>query len=495
MTKHLGIDIRSTYVRVAELEVSYRKTTIQALYEVDRAHFSSLVEAVKACAGPLVKEAETIATAVPGDQAFFHRIELPLTAQRQLEEVLPFELEAQVPIDLDELSYDHRVLPRDPNQQLLHVLTAAARTEHVRASIETCREALGREPDRVSCGALPLANLCNVCSELAGPGPIALIDLGATTTEVVFLAQGQAVLARTISRGVQGLPETAPALAAALRQTLARWGVTAGSGLQSAYLLGGGAAAQGADEYLAYELGVTVLPLPTLHFDSLTSDQALLVPRFAKAIGLALGMGGRARDLNLRQGGLAYQRGYGFIKEKVPILAGLAGAIAISFFFSAWAESVSLGRENETLKANLAAQTSAAFGEEVLDPDEVISELDRLKKKAADDPMPAMDALDIINEISKAVPLDTKHDIEEFDLARNKVKVRGIVGSTDEAQAISAALDAQECFEEVKIGKITQVVNETRQKYSLEFDVNCDAKAKKKKTAAKSADAKEGKEE
>lgn len=491
MTKHLGIDVRSTCIRVAELEVSYRKTTIQALYEVDRAHFPSVVEAVKACAGPLAIEAETIATAVAGDQAFFHRIELPLTAQRQLDEVLPFELEAQVPIDLDELSFDHRVLPREANQQHLAVLTAAARTEHVRASIAICREAIGREPDRVSCGALPLANLCNVCSELAGPGPIALIDLGATTTEVVFLSQGQAMLARTISRGVQGLPQTAPALAAALRQTLARWGVTAGTGVQAAYLLGGGAAAQGADEYLAYELGVTVLPLPSLHFDSLTPDQALLVPRFAKAIGLALSVGGRARDLNLRQGDLAYQRGYGFIKEKVPLLAGLAGAIAISFFFSAWAESVSLGRENEALKANLAAQTNAAFGREILDPDEVLSELDRLKKKTVDDPMPEMDALDIINEISKAVPMDTKHDIEEFDLARNKVKIRAIVGSTDEAQAISTALEEHDCFEEVKIGKITQVVNESRQKYSLDFDVNCDAKAKKKKPAAKSTEGKE----
>lgn len=483
MSKHLGIDIRSTYIRVAELEVSYRRTSILALYEVDRARFPSVVEALKACAGPLVSEAETLATAVAGEQAFFHRIELPLTAQRQLDEVLPFELEAQVPIDLDELTFDYRVLPKDPQQETLSVLAAAARTEHVRASIGVCREALGREPDRISCGALPLANLCNVCSELAGPGPIALIDLGATTTEVVFLAQGQAVLARTISRGVQGLPETAPALAAALRQTLARWGVSAGTGVQAAYLLGGGAAAQGADEYLAYELGVTVLPLPALHFDSLTPDQALLVPRFAKALGLALSVGGRARDLNLRQGGLTYQRGYGFIKEKVPILAGLAGAIAISFFFSAWAESVSLGREHETLKAKLAQQTIAAFGEEVLDPDEVVSELERLKKKGADDPMPVMDAMDIINEISKAVPEDTKHDIEEFDLARNKVKIRGIVGTTDEAQAISAALEAHACFEAVKIGKITQVVNDTRQKYSLEFDVNCEAKAKKKKPA------------
>src|SRR5690606_16050407 len=190
----------------------------------------------------------------------------------------------------------------------------------------------------------------------------------ATTTEVVFLSQGQAVLARTGSSGVQGLPETAPALAAALRQTLARWGVTAGTPVQAAYLLGGGAAAQGAGEYLTYELGVVVLPLPPLHFDSLTPDQAALVPRFAKALGLALSVGGRARDLNLRQGELAYQRGYGFIKEKVPLLAGLGAAIVISFVFSAWAEGVSLSRENEALKASLAAQTTAAFDKEIEDP-------------------------------------------------------------------------------------------------------------------------------
>src|SRR5690606_3037727 len=83
MTKHLGIDIRSTHIRVAELDVSYRRTAIHTLYEVDRSHFPTLVEALKNCAGPLLEEAETIATAVAGEQAFFHRIELPLTAQRQ----------------------------------------------------------------------------------------------------------------------------------------------------------------------------------------------------------------------------------------------------------------------------------------------------------------------------------------------------------------------------------------------------------------------------
>src|SRR5690606_1678000 len=91
MSKHLGIDIRSTHVRVAELEVSYRRSSINTLYEVERSRFSTLVEAVRACAGPLVAESETIAIPLAGERRFVHRIELPLTAPRQSDEGPPFE--------------------------------------------------------------------------------------------------------------------------------------------------------------------------------------------------------------------------------------------------------------------------------------------------------------------------------------------------------------------------------------------------------------------
>lgn len=487
MSRLLGIDIRSTHVRVAELEVSYRKTSIEALYEVDRAVLPDLTEALRAAAGPFIERADAIGVAIDGDKSFVHTIELPPTAQRQLEEVLPFELEAQVPVDIEDLIYDHRALPKAPDTEQLRVLTVAARSEHVKELIQTCRTAIGKEPDRVSSGPLPLANLCNVCSDLAGPGPIALIDLGGHSTEIVFLSHGQIVLSRTLSRGVSGLPETAPALAAELRQTLARWAASDGSVIQAAYLVGGGAAARGAEEYLAYELGVSVLPLPRLHFDRLTDDQLELLPRFGKALGLALGVGGRPRDLDLRRGDLTLQRDYGFLKEKVPLLSGLAAAIVISFFFSAWAESVALKREAEQLSQELAARTNEVFGEQIDDPEEVLSRLEIAKKAVAEDPMPHMDAFDVINAISEAIPPDVTHDIEEFDMVRGQVKLRGIVSSTEEAQEILNTLKEHRCFEGAKIGKITQVVNSTRQKYALEFEVACpeDDKGKAKKQKKK----------
>jgi general secretion pathway protein L len=60
----------------------------------------------------------------------------------------------------------------------------------------------------------------------------------------------------------------------------------------------------------------------------------------------------------------------------------------------------------------------------------------------------------------------------------DKVKLLGIVGVTDEAERIAAELGKHRCFKEVKISKITQVVNSNRQKYTLTFDLSCGADKK-----------------
>jgi Tfp pilus assembly protein PilN len=76
------------------------------------------------------------------------------------------------------------------------------------------------------------------------------------------------------------------------------------------------------------------------------------------------------------------------------------------------------------------------------------------------------------------------HDIDEFDVQGDKVKLQGIVSATDEAERIHDELAKHRCFKAVTISKITQVVNSNRQKYTLTFDVNCSAD---KKAPAKTA--------
>jgi general secretion pathway protein L len=488
MAKLLGIDIRSQAVRAVSLRTGYRTLAIEGLAEIERDQVQTLEQAVQAVALPFVTHVDGVATVVGGDQSFVHRLELPLTAARQLAEVLPFELEAQVPVDIDDLVFDHLVLTRDPMGSAIRVLTASARLDTVRGRIDVVRDAIGHEPERIGCGALPLANLATIIPELGLPGPIAVCDLGDRRTDVLLMSNGRPLFARTLSVGVAGLPASAPRLAALLRQTFAAAGVKLGTSIAALYLCGAGASAPGAEAYLGGELGIPIRRMPIPQLQGLDPAQYETIPRFARALGLALGLRGRPVDPDLRRGPLNFQRGFAFVRDKAPLLGGLAATVLVSFFFSAWADLRTLDQENEALVAALGTLTKRALGTEMEAPEEAIEALENLA--AADrDPMPRLDAFDVMVELSKAVPPEVVHDVDELDLQRQHVTLRGIVGTTTEAQQISDNLGKNECFKDVKISKVTQAVNSSRQKYVLELDLECPEEGtKKKKSSAEKSD-------
>lgn len=487
MARFLGLDIGARYVRVALLATSYRRMSVERLEEVPIVSPDEVASAVTLATSHLLAHLDGVATAIDGELTFVHRLTLPATATKQLAEVLPFEIEAQVPVDLEELVYDHRLLPRANNQAPVSVLVAAARIEHVRARIELVRAAMGREPDRVACGSIALANLAVLSPALRVPGPVVLVDLDGFRTEVTLIAAGQALAVRTLSRGVEGLPASAPALAAELRQTLLAWGTHHGGDVEVAYLVGGGAAADGAERFLEHELGVPVRPMPAVQLEGATPELAAAIPRYAKAVALALAAAGRGHDVDLRRGPLAFQRGFGFLKEKAPLLVGLGAATLVSFLFATWAEVRALGRENAVLVDELALQSKQILGEEARDAETALALLEKARGGEEFDPQPMMDAFDVIVEVSKVVPPTVTHDIDEFDMQRGHVKLNGVVGSATEAQAIASELGKHRCVQAAKIAKITQVINSERQKYVLEFDVRCPDDAKKKKKPGESA--------
>lgn len=485
MAKIIGIDIRGRYVRAVLLGTSYRRIALESLAEIDRTQFPEIEQAVQACLLPLIQHADALAVAIDGDVSYVHRLSLPNTAQKQLADVIPFELEAQVPVDIDSLVYDYLVLPRGAESTSIDVLAAAARTEHVKDRLSLISRAVSREAERVGVGALPLANLGSVIAELGTDSAVAVVELAEDRSEVVVLERGYPIFARTLSIGVSGLPQSAPLLAAQLRQTVTAVSASVGSSISAVYLTGGGAAAAGAEAYLAAELGVPVVGLPKPDVDGLTPDQIDALPRFARALGLALGLRGRARDLDLRRGELAYQRSYTFLKEKAPLLAALGATILVSFFFATWAELRSLGREHDALAQELASASKEALGEETDDADRVKELLENAASRAEVDPMPHFDGFDLMVELSKAVPASITHDIEELEFSREHARIRGIVGSAAEAQQIADAMKQNKCMSDVKITKVSQVVNSTRQKYQLEADVKCpeDAAATKRAEA------------
>lgn len=486
MARAIGIDITTTHVRAVTVASSYRRNVVERVAEVRLDDHADLAQALIAGVKPLMSHGESIALTIPGAGCYLVRIELPGTALRQIEQIVPFELEARVPVAIEELVHDF-VLNREKGEsEVIHVVVAAAPLTAVRQFTEQCRSSLGKEAERVGCGSLPLSNLIPYLpKEITASPAVAIVDLAERTTDVLIVQQGRPSFARSIELGVEGLPESAAALTVGIRQTLFAWLAQSNQALSAVYITGVGASVAGAESELSQALELPVLPLPRpqLTFEgAMTWEQ--LMP-FSKAIAVALGLGARPYDPDLRSGPLAYQRGYAFLKEKAPLLAGLTTAMVISMLFASWAGLRTLTREQASLTKQLEAVSEQVLGKSTSDPSAAHEELLRLKSLEESDPMPHMDAFDVMVAISTAIPDTIIHDVEEFDMQREHVKMTGIVSTAEDAQKVANNLKEQRCFQDVKLSKVVQVVNSDRQKYGLEWDVRCpeddQSKSKKKK--------------
>jgi general secretion pathway protein L len=259
------------------------------------------------------------------------------------------------------------------------------------------------------------------------------------------------------------------------------------------FLCGGGAYVSGAEGFLSGELEIPVqlLPQPTLEIAPLAGVVQEL-PRYAKAIALALALAGRGSGLNLRRGPLAFERGFGWVRERIPVLAGLAAVLLVSFLFSGWARIYEAHSERDVLHSALGTVTKEVLGTEATSAQDAQDLLAKEALLSDEDPMPHADGFDVMVRLSQAIPSSVKHDVEELDLQKGHVTVRGIVGSIPEAQAIASALADDPCSSNAKIKSTTQMVGSDRQKYLLEFDLKCpeDAKpAPKKKGESSSSSA------
>jgi general secretion pathway protein L len=228
----------------------------------------------------------------------------------------------------------------------------------------------------------------------------------------------------------------------------------------------------------------------------MTAEQQEQAPRYAKAIGLALSLSRRAADLNLRQGPLEAQQSYQFVRDKTPLLAGLAAAIFVSFGFSIFAEMRALNTEKESLERQLEAATQSNFGKKTKDVKAATQMLEDAISGKTDDPVPRIDGFGVMVEFSERLPPADKltHDIAEFDYNRGDVKIQGIVPTIDDAQVVADKMKEHECFRDVNVGRTTRLKNEEKQKYTLEFTVACGAQEKKPKAGAKAPQAKPKKE-
>jgi general secretion pathway protein L len=491
LATYVGIDVGHSAVKVAKIHVQFKRIRLLAMAQADigpegeGAAIRYALERVKTAQNTSV---DGTAAALDGTRGTIRMLDLPISAQKQVAEVLPFELESDLPFALDEAVWDYRLKPGTRNEgKTFQVLTAVAKTQEVKRTVDALKEATGLEPERVSLGPFPLANLAPY---VAADTVYVVVDIGLRRSEVLLMMGETCLGARTLGTGTVGLPAAAQKLARELRTSLAHFASTGLPAPTKVLLAGGGAFVLGAQAYLASELAIVVEPIRIaqgIEIDpTMPAEVMSAMPNFAKALGLALSLGNKPLDVNLRQGGLAFERGFAWLKEKTPMLLALLGAAIFFASFAALVEMVVLARERATLEKALSTVTKDVLGKETSEASEASALLSQSNAAADEDPLPHADAFDVMVRLSESIPASVMHDIEELDYQKGHARMNGIIPSVNDAQELVTSLKSDRCFSDVKLVSTTQAVgqdNANRKKYIVEFDVKCpeDQKTKKKR--------------
>ena len=248
---------------------------------------------------------------------------LPATAQKQLADVLAYELEAQIPFDLEGAVFDWRLLEHDRRGRRSCPSWPRSRASKTcaRAS-SSSRRRPSQEPERVGVGRVRARRRSSRTSPpLAEGETVAVVDLGAKASEVLILERGEPVFARTLSTGTEGLPGHGRPPCARPPRQLRR---TSRAGRRSAeprvpvrrrrVRLGG----RGVPLRVARDPGAGSAGAGRSTWPRSAPRRCASCPATRRPSSLALSLAGRGAGMNLRRGPLAFERGFAWVRERIP---------------------------------------------------------------------------------------------------------------------------------------------------------------------------------
>ncbi len=162
---------------------------------------------------------DLIALSLPGDLISFREMSFPFSEPKKLEQIVPFEMEAALPFDLETLTVDYMVLKnrrqigQTPSDEKKHPLLVAAIQNEILSGYLAQLQPLGIDPAWIGPNALSLYAYAQYQLGLpAKPGStqdtLLVINIGASRTVLCSIYGGALQWLRTIPLGGDLLTES-----------------------------------------------------------------------------------------------------------------------------------------------------------------------------------------------------------------------------------------------------------------------------------------------
>ncbi|MCA1810268.1 MAG: type IV pilus assembly protein PilM [Lentisphaerae bacterium] len=128
-----------------------------------------------------------VVMSVTGQSAFLRLVKLPPVKRNKLHQTILYEAQQNVPFPINEVVWDYQLMGDSQNE--LNVMLVAIKSEIV-ASLTDCVEAVGLEVELVDVAPMALYNTVRY-NYVDVEGCILVIDIGAKSTNLVFVEEGR----------------------------------------------------------------------------------------------------------------------------------------------------------------------------------------------------------------------------------------------------------------------------------------------------------------
>ena len=205
-TRLLSLNLGSQTIGLAEFRthahgglvlVDYRLREIPAQLLNEETDHSQIATALREMMDELRIKHGRVNYAIAAQSAFARFVKLPLVDQEKIERVIGFEAQQNVPFPIDEVVWDYQLVGGGPDKQV-EVVIVAVKAEYLE-TINAAVEESGLRADKIGLATMGLYNAFRY-NYTNIPGCSLLVDIGARTTNVLFIEPGK-IFSRSVPIG------------------------------------------------------------------------------------------------------------------------------------------------------------------------------------------------------------------------------------------------------------------------------------------------------
>ncbi|MBN2283530.1 MAG: pilus assembly protein PilM [Deltaproteobacteria bacterium] len=500
--KILGLDIGTETIKAVQVMTGLKgyRVTRSALVDIEEAGgpggaLKSLLQGGELASGIYI-------TAIPMRDVSFRSIGFPFKDRRKIQQALQYEMEQLIPRPADELLFDFIVREQTDRTD---IIVAAAPRQRVGELVHLLAEQAA-EAALIDIDAVPIA-----AKAAAGGGTSILLDIGSLHTTVFFLDKGAVQQLRVLSFGGRVVTETiAHALGMGSREAeqVKRSGDVSAAreelavlyrklvrdvqntleyvrlrgeftGIPSGILLtGGGAHSPGLREELEKALSLPVEDVDIAAIEKVEFDEQFEGPRdpvlMNQALALATRESRRGGGFNFCVGEYTPKKRYEGAKRDIRWVAILAG-IVLAF----WGADYYVGYHTEKAYVDNLKRTEQIIFKEtcpdvakIVDPVHQLQvKIDEIKKASAAGGGPGMkvSVLDVLGDISKAVPPEVDFLITSFTYDGSSIEIKGETDNFNSVDTIKNSLGAADYITDVTVSSAKLIKNDSRVGFDLKM--------------------------